>query len=135
MATKAKRILIADDDRKLLDMLALHLKNAGYEVILAQDSYRALESARRLSPDLMVLDVNMPAGDGFSVQERLNKISDVNKMPVIYLTGERSPRVALGSAGFHASVIYKPFEVDQLLEGVRAALGETAGGGPLGEAA
>jgi len=116
-------ILIADDDIQMLKVLRLHLEHAGYTVTCARDSYQALESARRGKPDLLILDVNMPAGDGFSVQQRLQKMTDLAEIPIIYLTGENSHRVDSTSHCLGAfAVIHKPFEVDGLLEKVSAAL-------------
>ncbi len=121
----AQKILIADDDKKLLQMLAVQLRSEGYQVIGVQDGYQAVESACREEPDLLLLDVNMPAGDGFSVQERLLKMPRFATIPVIYLTGERSDRVTNSSSDLGAfTVIHKPFETTELLEKVRAALGQ-----------
>ncbi len=120
-----QKILIADDDKKLIQMLAVQLRREGYQVISVQDGYQALDFACREEPDLLLLDVNMPAGDGFSVQERLLKMPRFATIPVIYLTGERSDRVTNSSSDVGAfAVIHKPFEMPQLLEKVRAALGQ-----------
>src|SRR5256885_12781502 len=113
---KQPKVLVADDDRKLLQLLAIQLKAAGFAVICAQDGYQAVDFARHEAPDVIVLDVNMPAGDGFSVQERLSKMTDVVSAPVIYLTGDRSNRVAESTSACGAySVVYKPFETTVLI--------------------
>lgn len=62
--------------------------------MVAQDAYQAVDQARKNHPDVMILDINMPAGDGFSVHNRLSKISSLQGVPIIYLTGDRSVRVA-----------------------------------------
>ncbi len=90
----AKKILIADDDRQILRLLAMCLRKEGYEVVTAVDGYQALQFALDHRPDLLLLDVNMPAGDGLSVQERLRNNAVMCVTPVIYLTGERHERVA-----------------------------------------
>jgi len=120
MATK---ILIADDDRDLLTSLSVRLEAEGYEVVCVQDSYQAVEQARKACPDALILDINMPAGDGFSVQDRVNKMTDLNGIPVIYLTGERSVRVTELAKAHHAfALIFKPFETKDLLSAVRSAV-------------
>lgn len=121
----AKKILIADDDRRILQLLSMSLRKEGYEVVNAVDAYQAIQFAHEHRPDLCILDVNMPAGDGLSVQERLQKIAALCTTPVIYLTGDRSERVAATAKKLGAvAVLHKPFETEQLLQTVRAALGE-----------
>ncbi len=69
------RILIVDDDADLLESLSLRLSHEGFDVSVAADGYEGLERARREAPDLLILDIHMPAGDGFSIQERLHAVS------------------------------------------------------------
>lgn len=118
----AHKILIADDDRDLLTSLSVRLEAEGYEVLCVQDSYQAVEQARKAQPDVLILDINMPAGDGFSVQDRVNKMIGLNGIPVICLTGERSVRVTELAKAHHAfALVNKPFETKDLLSVVRAA--------------
>lgn len=120
------KILIADDDTKYLKALGIALKASGYEVLLAQDSYQALQLARRHLPDVILLDINMPAGDGFSVQDRLQSIPGVKNVPVIYFTGDQSRNVAKQSRSHGAfALLHKPFETDDLLMEIESALGMT----------
>lgn len=117
-----QKILIADDDHGLLTSLAVRLRSAGYEVSCAQDGYQAVEQARRTRPDVIILDVHMPAGDGFTVQDRLNKMTDFAGTPVIYLTGERSEQVrSLVEAHGAVALLFKPFDTGELLATVREA--------------
>lgn len=116
------KILIADDDAALLTSLSVRLKAAGYEVTTVTDSYHALAQASQMNPNVLILDVNMPAGDGFTVQERLKRIEGLQGIPTIYLTGERSDRVAESAEHQGAfAVIFKPFETQNLLAKVKAA--------------
>lgn len=126
-------VLIADDDPQTLKVIRLHLEHAGYRVICTQDAYAALAAARRDPPDVLVLDVNMPAGNGFSVQERINKLEELTGIPVIYVTGERSSRVTAASRYLGAfAVIHKPFSVADLLEKIKlAASGERGRSKPV----
>jgi len=119
----AHKILIADDDRDLLTSLSVRLEAEGYRVFCVQDSYQAVEQARKFCPDALILDINMPAGDGFTVQDRVNNMSHLYGVPVIYLTGEHSDRVtALAKAHQAFALIFKPFETKELLSAVRAAV-------------
>ena len=116
------KILIVDDDEDLIQSLSLRLRNEGYDVVSGTDGYQGLEQARNEKPDLLILDVKMPAGDGFSIQERLLAHGTVWP-PVIYLTGDKSVRTELNVKKLGAfAVIYKPFDVEDLLKTVKRAL-------------
>lgn len=115
------RILLADDDQSLLTALKLRLENNGAEIITASDGYTSLVTAVNEQPDLLILDINMPAGDGFSVQERLRE-TGCNHIPVIYLTGDESSRLdniadSLGAFAIH----HKPFELRDLIRDIERA--------------
>lgn len=71
MESNARKVLIADDEPDILEILKYNLTNEGYEVITAKDGDEALEKARRHSPDLVVLDVMMPKKTGVEVCELL----------------------------------------------------------------
>ena len=65
------KILIDDDGEDLILAPSLRLRSEGYDVVIARDGYQGLQRARSENPDLLILDVKMPAGDGFSIQQRL----------------------------------------------------------------
>ena len=92
MATKT--ILIADDDLSLLEALKIRFQSEGFEVITSQDAYQALAIAQRDHPDLLLLDVNMPAGNGFSVHERLARMERLAGTPVRVVCCEISALMA-----------------------------------------
>ena len=115
------KILIADDDPVLLKQMVHRLRNDRFDVIVAHDGYQAVEFAQREHPHVLILDVHMPAGDGFSVQDRLEKLAGLEYVPVIYLTHERSERVIqLVEQHGATCVLYKPFELDHLIDKVEA---------------
>ena len=118
------RILLADDDQPLLAALKTRLESLEVEVITATDGYTALAKAVSEKPDLLILDVNMPAGDGFSVQERLNSTSHgLSGIPTIYLTGDQSERLdAIASELGAFAVMHKPFKVQDLVTNIYDAL-------------
>lgn len=118
-----KKLLIADDDLNLLKALTVRLESAGFEVITTQDAYQALEFARRSRPDALLLDINMPAGNGFSVQERISKIEELAGIPVIYITGDESEAVDRNARKLGAfAIIHKPFKTEKLLDIVHSAI-------------
>ena len=116
-------ILIADDDERVLKALMLRLGKVGFNVVTATDGYSALALAAECKPSLLLLDINMPAGDGFSVQERMKGISELATTPVIYVTGDKSERlddVARRLGAF--AVLHKPFHIEELIDTVLSAL-------------
>jgi two-component system response regulator MprA len=107
------RVLVADDDPKILAMLRRGLRHAGFEVIEATDGAEALALSLRAAPDLVVLDVGMPILDGYEVCRRLRASSSV---PVLMLTARREvdDRVA-GLRGGADDYLTKPFAFEELL--------------------
>lgn len=119
----APRILIADDDSRLTLAVSERLKSLGYEVMVANDGYYATASVHRQRPDLLLLDIHMPAGNGFSVQERMNKMPDLENVPVIYITGDKSDAALEYARKVGANaMIYKPIDFSKLLAAIENAL-------------
>jgi CheY-like chemotaxis protein len=117
------KILVADDDKEMVKLLATMLRRAGYEVVVSVDGCQAMDAACKYQPDLLILDVNMPAGGGLSVQERCQNLPAMCNCPVVYVTGDKSDTIVdraieLGAVG----ILYKPFDHDQMLHVVRRAL-------------
>lgn len=81
-----KKILIIDDDQHLLLGLTARLKANGYNVMCAADAISAITVARREAPDLVILDLGLPAGDGFVVLERMRNLVGLVTIPVIVLS-------------------------------------------------
>ncbi len=86
MESKARKILIADDEPDILEILKFNLDNEGYEVITAKDGDDALEKARRNQPDLVILDVMMPKKNGVEVCQILRSQPVFNETLIIFLT-------------------------------------------------
>lgn len=121
------KILIADDDPAILESLAIRLRAAGYEVVCTQDGYQAVAMAGKQWPDLLLLDIGMPAGDGFSVQERVWKMAHMQRIPVVYLTGDRSAVLENTARTLGAyTLLHKPFETAELLRVVEEAIAQGA---------
>src|SRR5512136_1732309 len=82
-----KKILIVDDERDIVKALMIRLQGAGYHVVTAFDGAQGVFMAHKEKPDLILLDIRMPAGDGFSVAQRLKRSSHTWTIPIIFLTG------------------------------------------------
>ena len=126
----SRKILIADDNPDIVKAIDIRLRAAGYQVISAFDSIQAVRKAHRESPDAIILDIMMPAGDGFSVLDKLALSSDTIVLPVIVLTA--SPRFDIEDKLKARGVRFflrKPYDPDELLKCVKKCLGEDSGQG------
>jgi DNA-binding response OmpR family regulator len=121
----AKKILIIDDDEHLLLGLAAKLKANGYAVVSAVDGVSAVAIARKEAPDLILLDLGLPAGDGFLLLERFRAMADLMTTPVIVLSARdpannKQRALQAGALAF----FQKPPDNRELLAEIRRALGE-----------
>lgn len=113
---KKVKVLVADDSEKLLSALRIQLEAQGMEVATCPDAYTALTLAQKQRPDVMVLDIRMPAGDGFSVMERMARIPELRGIPVIYITGDKSAHLDLKAEQLGAcGLLHKPIRLSELL--------------------
>jgi DNA-binding response OmpR family regulator len=123
-----KKILIVDDERDIVKALMIRLQGAGYEVVTAFDGAQAIFVAHKEKPDLILLDIRMPAGNGFSVAEKLKHSMNTLSIPVIFLTGspERNAeeRAMTLGARFY---IKKPYDPEELLDAIKRALEKDSG--------
>ena len=85
-----KKILLVDDDKDVLQALNVRLKSKGYQVAVAGDALAAVSTARKEKPDLIVLDIGLPAGDGFVVMQRLKSLYDLALTPIIVLSAREA---------------------------------------------
>jgi DNA-binding response OmpR family regulator len=119
------KILVVDDDKKIVELITLYLKKDGYLVLPAYNGQQALELARRRRPDLIVLDLMLPQVDGMDVCRVLRAESDV---PIIMLTGRSTDEDKLIGLDQGADdYITKPFNPRELLARIRAVLRRTVG--------
>ena len=81
-----KKILIIDDDKAIPAALRALLSGSGHQIVSALDAMQGLMMARQTRPDLVVLDINMPAGGGLSVYERLRALSGTSHIPILIYT-------------------------------------------------
>ncbi len=119
----AKKVLIVEDDEKIALALSLRLQSAGYETSTAPDALSGVHSALSSRPDLVLLDISLPAGSGFTVAERVRRSASAN-IPIIFLTASKQPgfrerALELGAAGYFE----KPYEAEALLTAVHQHLG------------
>lgn len=112
----AKRILVVDDEAKLLRAVAVDLRAEGYDVATARSGAEALALIAQSLPDLIVSDIRMPGIDGYQLARRLRENARTAIIPVIFLTAKDTSADRI--EGFRSGVdayITKPFEPDELL--------------------
>ncbi len=117
------RILIVEDDARITRALSIRLEAAGYDVVAAQDGSTGLTAAVREQPDLMLLDISMPAGGGFFIAERAPRRADLAEIPIVFITASKAPELRrrareLGAVGF----IEKPYRSKNVLSMIDDAL-------------
>jgi DNA-binding response OmpR family regulator len=119
-----KKILIVEDENLQLTMVAKQLKSAGFEIAGARDGTSAISTARKEQPDLILLDLGLPAGDGFTVLQRLQLIIQTSLIPVIVLSS-RTPVGNRDAALKNGAVAYlqKPVKSEDLVKAINQALG------------
>jgi DNA-binding response OmpR family regulator len=116
----AQRILVADDEERVVRLLQIRLEALGYEVVPTYDGETALHHAAEGQPDLVLLDVMMPRMDGFSVCHRVREFSSV---PIIIVTARGQDQDKVRGLDLGADdYLTKPFGVEELLARVRAVL-------------
>ncbi|HTB88590.1 MAG TPA: response regulator [Steroidobacteraceae bacterium] len=118
-----KTVLLIDDDNIFLLSIGVRLKGMGYTVCTAKDAASAITVVRKTSPDVIVLDVSLPAGDGFLVAERLQNLIASAVTPIIFVTASEKPglrerAMKLGAVGF----LTKPFDALTLADAIESAL-------------
>ena len=118
-----KKILVIDDMPNVVTMVKARLEASGYEVITALDGQQGLTYANAEKPDLIILDIVMPAGGGYSVYTRLRMSPKTRSVPVIFLTAKDKPEdvaraYKLGAEYF----VKKPYKPEMLLGTVKKVL-------------
>jgi two-component system, chemotaxis family, chemotaxis protein CheY len=118
-----KSVLLIDDNNTVLLTLGVRLKGMGYIVYTAKDAVNAVSAVRKNRPDIVVLDISLPAGDGFVVAERLQNLSGSAATPIIFITASENPAhreraKRLGAVGF----LQKPFDATALADAIESSL-------------
>ncbi|HEX6803943.1 MAG TPA: response regulator transcription factor [Terriglobales bacterium] len=129
--SKLAKILIVDDDPDLRTALKLRLRANRFDTVNAVDAYSAITQAHKERPDLIILDLGLPAGDGFVVLDRLHRNAELAEIPVVVLTARdaessESESLTAGACAF----FQKPADNTQLLDTIRAILAHNSGGIP-----
>ncbi|MES2563338.1 MAG: response regulator [Pseudomonadota bacterium] len=114
-------ILLVEDHQEIWDFLSRRLKRRGFEVIVAQDGQEGLEQTRAQQPDLLLLDMNLPVMDGWTLARTLKSDEATRHIPIIALTahalaGDREKAIEAGCDDYHP----KPIDFSELLNQIEA---------------
>jgi two-component system KDP operon response regulator KdpE len=124
MFGKPRKVLIVDDEREMQLWLKALFESVGYECVTAEDGAMAISTAMREEPDLMILDLGLPAGSGVFVLETLRKhpMDRMSKMPIIVFSGDKwydkNEAFAAGATAYFT----KPARNEDLLDAAEKAM-------------
>jgi DNA-binding response OmpR family regulator len=118
-----KKILIADDEHKIIMTLEYAFRKAGYEVFIARDGSEVLELLKEETPDIILLDIMMPMVDGFATLEQIRKDANLQHTKVMFLSAKNKESdiekgLALGADAY----MTKPFSIKKVVEKVEELL-------------
>ena len=117
------KILIAEDERDIRDLITFSLRFAGYEVIPTTNGEEAFQTAMKERPDLVLLDVRMPRMTGYEACQQIKAEQSIQHIPVVFLSAKgQENEVKTGIEAGAEEYILKPFSPDQLIERVQAIL-------------
>ena len=119
------KILIAEDERDIRDLITFTLSFAGHQVTAAANGAEAVEKALQIIPDLILMDVRMPRMTGYEACKRMKEEDSIKHIPVAFLSAKgQETEVQTGLAAGAVEYILKPFSPDQLTERVTKLLAQ-----------
>lgn len=127
-----KKVLIVEDDQDMRRALNVRLRANNYDTAFASDAIEALSIAKKEKPDLVLLDLGLPGGDGFLVMDRMRDIASLSSLPVIVVSardpeGNKDRALSAGAEAF----FQKPVDNEQLMAAIRHSLGDADQVAPL----
>ncbi|MFC1703900.1 response regulator transcription factor [Candidatus Omnitrophota bacterium] len=122
----AKKILVVDDEEKIVKMVETRLKASGYEVLTAYDGSQGLQKATQETPDLIVLDIMMPGVDGTDMAQSIRINEETKNIPIIFLTCliDKQEADDIGHKIAGDLFLAKPFDANELLSMIDKVLTE-----------
>ncbi len=118
-----RKVLVVDDEKDIVDLVAYNLGRNGYDTMVATNGNQALEMAKKMSPDLIILDLMLPGLDGTEVARRLKADAQTAQIPIVMLTakGEETD-VVVGLTLGADDYVTKPFSIKVLLARVASVM-------------
>ena len=120
---KKQRVLLVDDDREILRGLSVRLRAFGFEILTAVNGKTGLEAAAANRPNLILLDINMPVMDGFTMLSRLRRSDDMKETPVMMLSANVSGKIKQEALNRGAQFfLEKPYDPVKLITMLKSAI-------------
>jgi len=110
----AKKILVVDDQKELVEAMKMRFENEGYEVIEAYNGEECLEKAKKELPDLIIMDVTMPQMDGYEAVREIKRDEAIKHIPIFMLTGKEQMEEIFRVESVQEYIV-KPFDYKDLL--------------------
>ncbi len=125
--TGIAKILVAEDEKDIRELVSFTLRFAGYDVWTANDGIEALEIATQVLPDLILMDVRMPRMTGYEACEKLKQTDNLKDIPVVFLSAKgQETEIQQGLAAGAVAYILKPFAPTDLTVRVKELLATVA---------
>jgi CheY-like chemotaxis protein len=112
----SKKILIVDDNKFIIEVMTYILNNSGYDVVALTNGDKVLDHIKTDQPDLVILDMMLPDADGREICRDIKDNDDLKNLPVIICTGSSELELSMNQPGSPNDVLYKPFDVDSLVD-------------------
>lgn len=118
-----KKIIIADDEHKILMSLEYSFRKSGYDVFIARDGTEVLDFLETITPDVILLDIMMPNLDGYSTLEEIKKRENLQNTKVIFLSAKNNPRdIEKGLEMGADAYVTKPYSIKKLMQQIEEML-------------
>ena len=121
-----RHVLLIEDDRRITTALGIRLNAAGHRVSHAGDLDEAVERIIEERPDVAVLDINLPDGNGLELAERMRRLRITARVPLILITASRDPSYRERAREMGIPLLEKPFPAVDLLDAIERAVGARA---------
>ncbi|MFZ5916733.1 MAG: response regulator transcription factor [Chloroflexota bacterium] len=119
------KILVAEDEKDIRELVSITMKLAGYQVFTASDGAEALDMVTQIMPDLILMDVRMPKMTGYEACVAIKKIPQVQDIPVVFLSAKgQETEIQQGLAAGAVAYVLKPFAPTELTAQIKALLAE-----------
>ncbi|PZU89694.1 MAG: response regulator [Chryseobacterium sp.] len=119
-----KKILIADDEHKILMSLEYSFRKQGYEVFIARDGTEVLDLLQTIIPDAILLDIMMPNLDGYSTLNEIKTMESLSHTKVIFLSAKTNPKdIEKGLESGADAYVTKPYSIKKLIQQIEEMLG------------
>lgn len=121
-----KKVLLVEDNKELALALEIRLKAMGYRLIQAESVASAMSKIVRQKPDVSLIDINLPDGDGFSIAEQIRNNPNVESMPIVFISASKSTEYKERAKDYSPRFLEKPFDAADLIEAIEQTVWDSA---------